>query len=229
MLLRNLDLLTSDPARFLLITVIVSVALLVGITVHEFSHALVSWRLGDSTAQRLGRLSLNPVRHLDTVGTLMILVAGFGWGKPVPVDPSRLRGNPRSAMALVSLAGPFSNIITAFLLGGLFRTGIISYTPFLPGSPTADPAALLSIVVLMTISLNLILAVFNLLPLWPLDGFKVVLGLLPTDPARSFARLQPYGPVILLGVIFLDLALGLGILSAVLGPPIDFLGRLVLG
>ncbi|MBI4296964.1 MAG: site-2 protease family protein, partial [Chloroflexi bacterium] len=120
MLLRSLDLLFSDPAAFLLLLpvllVTVGLALVVGITVHEYSHALAAYRLGDATAKMQGRLSLNPLAHLDPMGTAMIFLVGFGWGKPVPVNPHMLRKGGRTGMSLVAAAGPLANLVTAALL-----------------------------------------------------------------------------------------------------------------
>ncbi|MDA8219242.1 MAG: site-2 protease family protein [Dehalococcoidales bacterium] len=187
-------------------------AILIAITIHEFSHAFVANWLGDPTAKLLGRVSPNPLRHLDPMGTIMIVftaIAGFGigWGKPVPVNPYRLRMGGKTGMAVVSAAGPVSNILTAFLLVLPARLGWISYG--------YDP---LGQVVLYTVAISMGLAVFNLLPLPPLDGFKVALGLLPMAAARGFARLEEYGPAVLLLILFGDWTLHLGILSALLSP-----------
>ncbi|MHB1414666.1 MAG: site-2 protease family protein [Chloroflexota bacterium] len=187
-------------------------AILIAITIHEFSHAFVANWLGDPTAKLLGRISPNPLRHLDPMGTIMIVftaIAGFGigWGKPVPVNPFRLRMGGKTGMAVVSAAGPVSNILTAFLLVLPARLGWISYG--------YDP---LGQVVLYTVAISMGLAVFNLLPLPPLDGFKVALGLLPMAAARGFARLEEYGPAVLLLILFGDWTLHLGILSTLLSP-----------
>ncbi|PZC46727.1 MAG: Zn-dependent protease (includes SpoIVFB) [Chloroflexi bacterium] len=223
MLFRNLDLLFSNPTAFFILIASLAAALVVAITIHEFSHALAARTLGDTTAERLGRLSLNPARHLDPAGTLLLLVAGFGWGKPVPVDPRLMRGNPRTSMSLVSLAGPASNILTAVVLGSLFRFAVL---PEPNGSAAVfgrDPLSMVAYVVSLAVLFSVILAVFNMIPLWPLDGFKVLLGILPEEQAQSLAKVQMHGPLILMGVVFADIALGLGILNTILGPPIDIL------
>ncbi len=230
MLLRSLNQLFQDPLYLLLTLVAISVALLIAITIHEFSHALVAYGLGDSTAKRLGRLSLNPAAHLDPMGTAMLFLAGFGWGKPVPVNPMYLRSTGRQGMAMVSLAGPLSNVMTAGLFAIPIRAGLMSWhSPFRLFVFRGGPEDLLADLFGFIIFYNLILAAFNLIPLAPLDGFKVALGILPREMAASFARLETYGPAILLSVIMVDIFLGLGILGAIIGPAVNFLGRVVLG
>ena len=229
MLFRNLDLLFSNPAAFFTLLTSLAAALVVAITIHEFSHALVSHTLGDATARGLGRLSLNPVRHLDPSGTVLLLVAGFGWGKPVPVDPRFLRGNPRTSMSLVSLAGPASNLLTAMALGSLFRFDVLP-TSGLSSAVFAGDALLISAyVVFLAMFFSIVLAVFNMIPLWPLDGFTVLQGVLPREPAEALARIRMYGPLILLGVVFADIVLRVGILSTILWPPVNFLADVFMG
>ncbi len=191
MLLWNLDLLLRRPQLFLILLVTTSIALLVAITVHEFSHALMAHNLGDPTAKRQGRLSLNPLVHLDPVGTLMLFLVGLGWGKPVPVNPYYLRQGARTGMALVGAGGPVSNLLVAWLFALLIR-----YVPALQSSYVFD---LVGAIMLY----NVLLAVFNLIPVAPLDGFNIALGVLPRNLAYSLARTQRFGPIILLGVVFL--------------------------
>ncbi len=229
MFLRSLDQLFADPLHFFTIVVAISISLLIAITVHEFSHALIAYRLGDSTAKLLGRLSLNPKVHLDPLGTAMLFLAGFGWGKPVPVNPAYLGRAGRQGMALVSVAGPLSNVITAALFALPINLGLMPWhSPFRLFVFRGGPDTLLPDLFGFIIFYNLVLAVFNLIPLAPLDGFKIALGLLPREIAASFARLEPYGPAVLLIVIMLDIWVGIGILSTILGPAIDFLGRVIL-
>lgn len=227
MLLWNLYLLFEDPLLFFLLVGLVSVALLAAITVHEFSHALVADRLGDDTPRRAGRLSLNPRAHLDPVGTLMLFAVGFGWGKPVPVNPYRLGREPRMGMGLVAFAGPLSNLVLAGLVALPARMGLVSWHPplVLPGDIT--PAWLLSALVSYVILFSLILAVFNLIPVAPLDGFKVAVGVLPRDLAYSYAQTERYGPMILL----LVLAFGYvtGFLGTFLTRAVNFLALLLVG
>ncbi len=229
MLLPLIDRFQDDPFRALVTFVAFAAALVAAITFHEFSHALTATGLGDYTARRLGRLSLDPLAHLDPIGTAMLLLAGFGWGKPVPVDPASLRIGPRPGMAIVSLAGPLSNIAVALLFAiplnaGLATSDKAGFSYF--RGETGDIAGyLLSSIVFW----NLLLATFNLLPVAPLDGFKVALGILPKQVADKFARLERHGPVILLLVILADVLFNVGILSSIIRPLMNVLGHLVLG
>ncbi|MBI4232917.1 MAG: site-2 protease family protein [Chloroflexi bacterium] len=205
-------------------------ALLIGITVHEFSHALAASRLGDTTARRLGRLSLNPLRHLDPLGTAMLLLVGFGWGKPVPVNPVAFGPRARQGMSLVALSGPLANLATAAVVAIPFKAGVLPWG-FLRLSvfPLRGGEELLAALLGYVVFYNLILAVFNLIPLAPLDGFSVALGLLPRDLANAFARLERYGPAILLVVILLDMVVGFGILGRVIYPIVNALGNVFVG
>ena len=208
-----------DPVAALINLAAFAAALAVGITVHEFSHALAAMRLGDDTAQKQGRLTLNPAAHLDPVGTILIFVAGFGWGKPTPVTPSALRIGERAGMAAVALAGPASNMVVATLAALPLRMGT------LPGVGGGVDAQVLYALTLW----NVVLAVFNLLPIAPLDGFKVALGVLPRALARPFAKTERFGVIILLGLLLLDGALGVGLLSRVISPAIGFVVRGLVG
>lgn len=201
-------------------------ALLVAITIHEFAHAWTADRLGDPTARNLGRVSLNPLLHLDPLGTLMILIAGFGWGKPVPVNPYRLRTtSPAQGMAIVALAGPASNVLLAIVMALPIRMGVVDAGLFSLRGLIPTLGGLLTVGIL----LNVLLAVFNLLPIAPLDGFKIATGVLPPRYAMSFARLEPYGPMILLGVILVDRTFRTGLLSSIMSPFINGLLRAIVG
>jgi Zn-dependent protease len=177
-----LDILFSNPILF----VILALILVVTLSVHEFAHAYVADRLGDSTPRYMGRLTLNPAAHLDPIGTLLMVLVGFGWGKPVGINSANFR-NPRRDAALVALAGPASNILLATVLA------LIIHVLHLP-----DFAYLL---VRYVILFNLTLAFFNLLPVYPLDGFNVVYGILPVNLAWQWGDLQKYGMYILLILI----------------------------
>ncbi|NOZ07172.1 MAG: site-2 protease family protein [Chloroflexi bacterium] len=202
-----------------------SIAFVVAIDIHEFSHAWVAAQLGDSTARSQGRLTLDPRAHLDPLGTLMIYVAGFGWGKPVPVNPWGLRRGPKEGMAIVSLAGPVSNLLLATLLAIPIRLGVIRFS--LAGMGGLVPT--LSGIIVMALYINIILAVFNLIPISPLDGFKVAVGLLPEPWSGQLARYEQKGPIILLGLIMVDYILPFSILGTIMGLPVDFLMRLIVG
>jgi Zn-dependent protease len=178
--------------------------------IHEFSHAWMANRLGDSTARSQGRLTLDPRAHLDVMGTILVLAFGFGWAKPVPVNPRYLRPGPLGGMALVAVVGPLSNLALAFVGAIPFRLGIVDLVGQLPrGVPLLETLERLTILPTLGgifttfVFLNVILFVFNLLPVAPLDGFKVALALLPPRAATVLAKTERYGFLILIGVIFL--------------------------
>jgi Zn-dependent protease len=183
---------------------------LLALTIHEFAHGWMAARLGDPTARLQGRLTLNPLAHLDILGTLAIVLIGFGWAKPVPVD-SRYLQNPRRDMILIAAAGPASNLLLAAVAAFCFQT-----IPW--GALLTHQSAWLIIpiasVVKTSVSVNVILAVFNLLPVPPLDGSRVLSGLLPLRQALAFSRLEPYGFMI----IFLLFLSGIG--NYMLWPPV---------
>ncbi len=231
MLFSSFDLLLYDPASFLRLTVLVMFALLTAITVHEFSHSLIATILGDGTSRTLGRLSLNPMRHLDPSGTVMLLVVGFGWGKPVPVNHHRLRGP--LGMTLVAAAGPLSNLVLAFLVAIPVKLGLLGWsapglyrtTYVLSGGMREALTDIAGVVIFF----NVLLAVFNLIPVPPLDGSRVLGGLLPERMAEGYARYERFGPLILLGIILGDYLLGWGILWTVMGPVIQALISMATG
>ncbi len=165
------------------------VILLIAFPVHEFSHAFVAYRLGDDTAARQGRLTLNPLRHLDPLGSLLLLVSFIGWAKPVPVAPWRLRYGPRVGNALVAAAGPASNLLMAAAVAVLWRLGLLRGAP---------DSVLQFVGVFMTI--NVALCLFNLIPLAPLDGFSVLLGVAGPQLARVLEPLRTYGAMILMAL-----------------------------
>jgi Zn-dependent protease len=175
------------------------VVLLLAFTIHELAHAVSADYLGDPTARRMGRVTLNPLAHLDPIGTLLLLVSGFGWAKPVPVQPFNLRGNPRTSMALVAAAGPASNIIMAILFAIPVRMGLIGIA-FQSGGGFLPSAEFL---LFNLIWINIILALFNLLPISPLDGSKILMGILPANLSAQLRWLEQYGFIILLVLVFL--------------------------
>jgi Zn-dependent protease len=183
-----LTLLFREPLAF----VAIAVALVVAITVHEFSHALVATVQGDDTARSQGRLTLNPIRHLDPFGTIFMVLAGFGWGRPVPFVPARLR-NRRFGPVLVSLVGPVSNFVLA-LAGALVLKALVT-------SQTNNAAAFPFVAAFMQI--NLILGIFNLLPIPPLDGSRLLAVLLPPSRQGIVRFLDQYGIYLLLGLVLL--------------------------
>ena len=227
MILRNLG--NLDSLEFVLSILLILGGLVVCLTVHEFSHALVATRMGDRLAKSMGRLTLNPLAHLDPLGGLMVLMVGFGWAKPVPVNPLALRGDPRRGMAIVAFAGPLSNTLMAALLCIPFKAGVVAwpntYASFLQ-SPTEQ---LIATVLFILIMINLLLAVFNLIPVAPLDGSKAILGLLPRHLAEAFRRLEPWGPGVLLTVILLDWFANTRILIRIIRPAVNTLSDLLVG
>lgn len=187
--------------QFLLRISIMLVPALLAITVHEVSHGFAADRRGDPTARLLGRLSLNPLRHLDPIGTIALLLVGFGWARPVPVNFGNLV-HPRRDMILVALVGPLSNFTLA-ILSGLLLNGIAQLPPGVAThtmvASILEPLALMAA---FSLYINIILGVFNLLPIPPLDGGRVLTGLLPPRQAAALARFEPFGFVLLLVLIF---------------------------
>lgn len=167
----------------------VGISLIVAATVHEFAHAYVADRLGDPTPRGMGRLTLNPLAHLDLLGSLLILLAGFGWAKPVQINPANFRDWRRDSI-IVAAAGPLANVTLLFILGVPYKLGLLD-----AGFPGGS---VLNTLLLVMIRINAMLAIFNLIPVPPLDGSKILMGLLPPAQAISYARLQPYGVLILL-------------------------------
>ena len=222
MLLANSDLLFDAPRAFFVWMSAVSAALLIGVTFHEFSHAFAANQQGDLTATRLGRLTLNPKAHLDPAGTVMLFIVGFGWGKPVPVDPRRLRSG-RLGMAIVSAAGPAANVVLALAFALLFQSGLLEPSNFNRSALGAiDVLGWLTLVATLSVLLNLILAVFNLLPVPPLDGGGILAGIAPRALLPAVAKLQVIGPIVLLVVIGLSILTDYSPLSFIFGPVLDF-------
>lgn len=233
MILAYLDLLQVSLWLFLVFFGSVVGALLVGITFHEFSHCLAAYLLGDPLARNMGRLSLNPKVHLDPVGTLLLFVAGFGWGKPAPVNPYRLRTGPKSGMALVAAAGPLSNLVVAAAAGLPIHAGSVPWrTPFVvPYSVAAwDGADYLGLFLSSTVIFNCVLAVFNLIPVAPLDGFRVAVGILPRDLSDAVAGLEQYGIAILMLLLVLPMLTNGAVgIFPVISPAIDRLAGVFTG
>jgi Zn-dependent protease len=214
----------SDPLRI----VFYLLALVISLSIHEFAHAWSAYELGDATARNQGRLTLNPVAHLDPLGALMILFMalsgwGIGWGKPVPVNPRNMRTEPRLGLGLTSAAGPFSNLALAAVAAIPLRLGW--------SLPSVAVTFLLVLVIV-----NVSLAIFNLIPLPPLDGYSVLQGLLGTFRTRwayewgaRLDRLAPYGPMLLLGLLAIGWFLPLNPIGWLLSGPVDRILRLLLG
>ena len=198
--------------------------ILLALTFHEYAHAYVAHRYGDDTAQKNGRLTLNPLRHLDPLGTIMIFLVQFGWAKPVPVNPYNLR-NPKKDMLWISAAGPLSNMLLALISGLLFRL-------FSDSAMIADRdslTGLLVIMVFLSLKINLALAIFNIIPIAPLDGSKILYGLLPPGFGKMILAIERYGPFILIGLIIFGRATGVSILGGLIWPFVDYFSKLFAG
>jgi Zn-dependent protease len=198
------------------------ITLVISLTFHEFSHAYVANKLGDDTPRMNGRLTLNPLAHLDIIGSLMLIVAGFGWAKPVPVNGYALRQRSPSALMWVSLAGPASNFILAIVAAIPLRLGLISLVP-------STMVNFVYSLIAGFIQINLLLMVFNLIPIAPLDGEKIAEYFLPPSWARKLENIAPYGPMILMAILFVLPMLGINILGAVMYPVINTLFTLLVG
>jgi len=200
-------------------------AILIALTFHEFAHAYVAFRLGDPTAKNMGRLTLNPLAHLDPMGTIMIFLIHFGWAKPVPVD-TRYLGNPKRDMMWISAAGPLMNMALALLSGILIRifagTGITS--AYAGGS-----AGIFFQMLYYSLYINLALAFFNLLPIPPLDGSKILSGVLPNRYAHTLYMIESKGPMVLFGIIMFGWVTGFHVLGVVIGPFINFFSGVFAG
>jgi Zn-dependent protease len=168
------------------------IALVVGLTFHEFSHALVADQLGDHRPRAMGRLTLNPIPHIDPIGALMLVVAGFGWAKPVMVNPAALRDG-RRGLAVVAFAGPVANVVVAIGFAVVYRVMDMA------GVEQGFVVRLVALIV----QLNILLAIFNLIPIPPLDGYNVLLAFLPPRQAMVVRQYAPYGVIILLLLVFL--------------------------
>ena len=168
------------------------IVLLIGLPIHEWAHAWSAHELGDDTASLQGRMSLNPLVHLDPIGSLLLMLTGFGWAKPVPVNPYRMRVSARSGAALSALAGPASNFLLAMICASPFQLG---WTVFIP--------RFLAQLILNIGAVSLGLGIFNMMPVYPLDGEKVLMGILPREWGDMLLSIRPYSPFILLGLIFL--------------------------
>jgi Zn-dependent protease len=210
----------NDPVGLILLLP----PLLFALTFHEASHGWMALRLGDPTAKLLGRLTLNPLAHLDPLGTLIFIIPPhIGWAKPVPVDVRYLK-HPRRDMMWIALAGPVSNVILAFVFGMILR-GLSAV-----GHDFSSPAerALVNMVA-WSVVLNLSLAAFNLIPIFPLDGSKVLTGLLSPMAAARFQQLEPVGPMLLLGLILIGSLSGVSVIGRIISPFTSTLGSLFTG
>lgn len=203
--------------------------MLLALTVHEFSHAYAALRMGDPTAYRLGRCTLNPLRHLEPLGTLCLMFAPIGWAKPVPVNPLNFHDRRRGEL-IVSAAGPASNLVQAILFALLLR-GVFTFSDHLPDTEQARMLAAAAMVMFhVAVWINVGLAVFNCLPLFPLDGFHIAMQLTKPESQQRFAETARYGPMVIMGMVLLgNLRPEFNFLRLLIEPPVQFILRHVAG
>jgi len=195
--------------------------ILLALTLHEFAHAFVADRLGDPTPRNQGRLTLNPLAHLDPIGTILLFIARFGWAKPVQVDPRNFQ-NPQRGMMIVAAAGPASNLALALIFGIIYQ--------FMQGAPPETrTGVILQFIISYSVVINLVLAFFNLLPIPPLDGSKIIRAFLPETFLPAFSRLESFGPFLLLGIIVLGQYFNIAIVWTIIGPFVSFFSILFTG
>jgi Zn-dependent protease len=202
-----------------------AIALIIALSLHELAHAVVADQLGDDTPRRMGRITLNPLAHLDPLGSLMFIVVGFGWAKPVLSNPYHLRNGPRVGMALVAAAGPICNLLQAAIAAIPFRFGLLEIEFSSQANSIGGILPSLEFLLTSFIISNVFLTLFNLLPIGPLDGMKVLRGFSPRAWDRILDPLEQWGTFILLALVFL----GQGLLSVILGGPASLILGLLLG
>lgn len=197
------------------------IVLLIAFTVHELAHAVTADYLGDPTPRRMGRITLNPLKHLDPFGTIMLIIAGFGWAKPVMTNPMNMRGNPHTSMAIVAFAGPLSNLVMAGIAAIFFRLGLIDINVLMSGGGELSFSSL----VFQFLYINLALAFFNLLPVPPLDGSRILYAILPAEMVYRLRPLEQYGFMILFLVVFFVPQ----VLNVLVWTPVQATARLLIG
>ncbi len=199
------------------------VTLVIALTVHEFAHAWTANELGDDTPRLNGRLTLNPLAHLNLLGSLMLVFAGFGWAEPVPIDPYAVRRRTPAGVMLVSVAGPLSNLLLAITASIPLRMGLIQ-----PSGTIANILPSAAGFLYEFIFINLLLMVFNLIPLFPLDGEKALEYFLPFRGKEFLHRIRPYGPILLMALFFIGPYIGIDLFQyLILTPAMWLFGALV--
>jgi len=205
-----------DINHFIQQIIILAPPFLLALTFHELAHGYVAWHLGDPTAKNAGRLTMNPLKHLDPWGVIAFIIMKIGWAKPVPINPNYFK-NPQKGMLLVALAGPAANVVLAVASAILVK--ILLLVPIIPMFVLKPLVGML----VASVWINIMLAIFNCLPIPPLDGSKVLMGILPPQTARSYAKLEPFGFILLLALFYT------GVISKVIMPVISFANNLLLG
>jgi Zn-dependent protease len=207
--------------QFITQLIVLAPPLLMALTFHEFAHGYVAFRLGDPTAKNLGRLTLNPLKHLDPIGTIAFFIIKFGWAKPVPVNPAYFK-DPKKDMLWVALAGPATNLILA-IASAVIVKGLWLLASQLPYSSLAEAILVpLNAMLIASVWINLVLCIFNFLPIPPLDGSRILTGLLPMRMAATYMQYERYGFILVLVLAFS------GVLSKVIMPLISFANGLLL-
>lgn len=196
------------------------ITLLIAFTLHEFAHAATANALGDDTPRMHGRLTLNPMAHLDMMGTITLLFTGFGWAKPVPINPYALRRRSSAGVMLVSIAGPLSNLLLAIIAAIPLR---LRWVPLTMGTGPILPSW--GEFLLEFLFVNLALFLFNLIPLAPLDGEKVITFFMPDHWADFYDRIRPYSPMILIAIVFILPMFGLDLINLIIRQPLMALAR----
>jgi Zn-dependent protease len=209
--------------QFFLKVSIMLVPALMAITCHEVSHGYIADKFGDNTARSMGRLTLNPIKHMDIIGTLMVFIVGIGWAKPVPVNFNNLR-HPKRDMIWVAAAGPITNFALAFLSALAMRLLVRAGAGIPDASPLATFIDPITLMLAFSVYINLLLAIFNLIPVPPLDGGRVAVGLLPYRTSNALARVEPFGMIIIIVLVFFTDAF-----SYVISPALNFAVHLLAG
>ncbi len=205
----------GDPKLLLLL----APSILLGLTLHELAHGIVADRLGDPTPRRDGRLTLNPIKHLDLIGTIMLFIVHFGWAKPVRVNPTYFQ-NAKRDMLLVALAGPITNMLVAAVFGLLLR---------MIGEPQYGVAAIVYQLLFAGMYINISLGIFNLIPIPPLDGSRILHSVWPDRYEKQYRLFERYGGVVLVAIILFGMVSGYSLIWSVLGPITDFFLHLFAG
>lgn len=202
---------------------IMLVPALLAVTLHEVAHGFSAEKFGDPTARLLGRLTLNPLKHLDPIGTIALLVFGFGWARPVPVNSNNLR-SPKNDMVWVSLAGPLANLMLALFCALLLRIIVYIAASFTETTPLLSFIKPIGLMAAFGLYINIILCLFNLLPIPPLDGGRVLMGILPEKQSQMLRRIEPFGMLLIVFLIF-----GTSLWSAAFGPAVHYVVAFLAG